>query len=319
MLWANPCRYSPCVAILTLLRVKPPFGLWKAPMATATSGAPRPSAMYTPNGTTPAIRRSPRAAATAAPGPPGAPESERNSGASAATSSSILSRSDAGPLRQDDLRGGRLLRLRRERQRRRRRRGQRLVRGLVDRVAAEQRGQFDRPGLAREPQVLARGRVEVLLPQPGRGRVRRGLADGLVVVGGVVAVRRDHDLEPRDARAGLGGQQVVPPDQDRRLAAVHGGRAGRDRDEVADLVQLLEVGHARRDVAERAAVGQRGGVDRREGGARLRRVAVDRDLVLVRRLEQVGERGRRGGDLRRVVADGHVPAVVGVVGPVAGL
>ena len=63
-------------------------------------------------------------------------------------------------------------------------------------------------------------RVQVLLPQPGRGRVRRGLADRLVVVGGVAGVRRDHDLEALDGRLDLGGQQVVPPDHDRGLAAL---------------------------------------------------------------------------------------------------
>src|SRR6266536_2005509 len=47
-----------------------------------------------------------------------------------------------------------------------------------------------------------------------------------------------------------------------------------------------------------------------EGGAGLGRVAVDRDLVLVDRLQQVSERRRRDLHLGRVVADRDVAAVV---------
>ena len=40
----NPCRYAPCVAMLTLLSVKALVsGFWKAPIATAIIGMTRPS------------------------------------------------------------------------------------------------------------------------------------------------------------------------------------------------------------------------------------------------------------------------------------
>src|ERR1700729_524388 len=68
---------------------------------------------------------------------------------------------------------------------------QRVVRGLVDRARGDHGAQRDRAGRAREEEVLAFGRVQVLLPQPGGGGVGRGLADRLVVVPGVHAVRRD--------------------------------------------------------------------------------------------------------------------------------
>ena len=84
-------------------------------------------------------------------------------------------------------------------------------------------------------------------------------------------------------------------------------------------MQLLEVGDAGRDVVQRAAVGQGRGEDGREGRAGLGRVAVDGDLVLTSGLSRSGERGRRGLDLGRVVADGHVAAVVGEPGAVRAL
>ena len=55
-------------------------------------------------------------------------------------------------------------------------------------------GQLDRTSLALEPQVLAGGRVEVLLPEACSRRVRSALVDRLVVVRRVRGVGRDHDL-----------------------------------------------------------------------------------------------------------------------------
>ena len=52
------------------------------------------------------------------------------------------------------------------------------------------------------------------------------LLDGLVVVGGVEASDGIDDLQALDARPDLGRQQVVRPDDDRRLAALDGRRAG---------------------------------------------------------------------------------------------
>ena len=131
-----------------------------------------------------------------------------------------------------------------------------------------------------------------------------------------MAVRRDHDLEARNDRLHLGRQQVVPPDEDRRGAVLHRGRpADGRRDEVADRLQVREVLDAWLDVAERAAVRQRCGVDRGEGRAGCGRAVVEADHVLVGRILQAGERSRRHLDLGRVVADGHVAAVVRV--PVA--
>ena len=107
------------------------------------------------------------------------------------------------------------------------------------------RRHLDRAGRALKEEVLPVGGVQVLLPQPGCGRVRRGRADRLVVVPGVLRVRRDNDLQVLDDRLDLGGEQVVPPDQDRGLAGLHGRRGALDRHEVAGLLEALEVGSRR--------------------------------------------------------------------------
>src|SRR5437879_5780763 len=82
-----------------------------------------------------------------------------------------------------------------------------------------------RAGVSLEPEVLALGAVEVLLPQPGGGRVRGVLVDGLRVVLGELAVRGDGDL-PVDALGlelvGVSGVEVVPVDADRCLALLDG-------------------------------------------------------------------------------------------------
>src|SRR6185437_1234642 len=220
---------------------------------------------------------------------------------------------DAWPLLGDDGLRRVLLGVARERDAPGRRRRQRGVGLLVLRARGDQGRQLDRPGAALEEQVLALSGEQVLLPQPGGGRVRRGLADRLVVVGRVVRVGRDDDLQVLVLGADLGGQQVIPPDEDRGLAALHRRGAAGDRDEVAGLLELLEEGDAGGDVGERAAVRQGRGVHAGERGAGLSRVAVQRHHVLVRAGEQRLERGRRVLHPRAVVADGHVAAVVGVV------
>ncbi len=97
---------------------------------------------------------------------------------------------------------------------------------------------------------------------------------------------------PVDALAleliGVADVEVVPADADRRLRPFDRRRRRLDRVEVAGGLELAEeLDRPRRDVVERAAVGQRGGVDARVGANRLRRVAVQRDLALVLRLEQI--------------------------------
>ena len=74
-------------------------------------------------------------------------------------------------------------------------------RGRVSLAVGLHRRQLDRPGEALQPAVLAAVgllAVEVLLPQPGRGRVRRVGADRLGVEAGDQAVGRVADL-PVDA------------------------------------------------------------------------------------------------------------------------
>ena len=100
----------------------------------------------------------------------------------------------------------------------------------------------DRPGAALEPEVLALVGVQELLPQPGGGRVRGVLVDGLDVVAADRRVRRDDDL-PVDLAlelGALGDVEVVPVDDDRRLAGLDGRGRRVDRQEVAGLLELLE-------------------------------------------------------------------------------
>jgi hypothetical protein len=80
-----------------------------------------------------------------------------------------------------------------------RRQGRR--RRLVDTARLLQRGHPDRARAALQPEVLAGVRVEKLLPEPGRRRVRRGLADRLRVVAAEDGVGRYEDLPGRDVRS----------------------------------------------------------------------------------------------------------------------
>jgi len=108
--------------------------------------------------------------------------------------------------------------------------------------------------------VLAVGRVEVLLPQPGAGRVRGVRVDGLVVVAADDGVFRHVDL-PVDALGlelvDLRGLQVIPVEDDGGLPGLDRRRGGVDRQEVARGRELLEVVHPRRDVVGGTAVGDR--------------------------------------------------------------
>ena len=105
------------------------------------------------------------------------------------------------------------------------------------------------------------------------------------------------------------GVEVVPVDDERRLSGLHRGGRGVDREEVPGVVELREEVDALGEVTGGATLRDRGHLDARERGACLGRVAVEGDLALVVGLEEVGDR-RRGGHLRRVVADAHVAAVV---------
>ena len=80
-------------------------------------------------------------------------------------------------------------------------------------------------------------------------------------------------------------------------------------------LSLREEVDAGLEVVGRAAVEHRGHHHAAERRAGLRRVAVERDLALELRLEQVVD-GRHVRDLAGVVADGHVAAVVVDVGAV---
>ena len=175
--------------------------------------------------------------------------------------------------------------------------GQLGGRGLVERAGLLHGGHQGRAGVSLEPEVLALGAVEVLLPQAGGGRVRGVLVDGLRVVLGELAVGRDRDL-PVEALAlelvGVAGVEVVPVDADRRLALLDGGGVDSTGRVVAGLLQLGEEVEAGLDVVEGAAVRQGGRVDAAEGRTGLGGVAVERDLALVLRLEQVREGGRAG-------------------------
>ena len=123
--------------------------------------------------------------------------------------------------------------------------------GLGHRVTA------DRTGATLEPEVLALVAVEELLPQAGGGRVRRVGVDRLEVVAGDDGLRRDDGLPGGDVGRG-GSAEVVPVDDDGRLAGLDGGGVGVDGEEVAGVLQVAEEVDAGRDVVGRAAVGDRG-------------------------------------------------------------
>src|SRR4029077_1059109 len=137
---------------------------------------------------TPATVRAPRSAGRQPRRGP-APGSETDPGAAAGAAFAVTRLADhARPLLGHLGLGGGFLRLGREVEPPGRSRRQRRVGRLVDRAVADERLELDRARLALQPEVLTGGRVQVLLPEPGAGRVRRGLADRLAVVGGVVRV-----------------------------------------------------------------------------------------------------------------------------------
>ena len=75
-----------------------------------------------------------------------------------------------------------------------RRRRKRREQGLRDHLALDEVLEPGRVRVALEPDQLALVRVEELLPEPRRPRVRRGRVDRLAVVAAVDAVRRDDRL-----------------------------------------------------------------------------------------------------------------------------
>ena len=103
--------------------------------------------------------------------------------------------------------------------------------------------------------------------------------------------------------------QVVPVDDDGRLAGFDGRGRRVDRHEVACFLELDEEVDARSDVVHRPAVGDRGHQHPVGRGAGGRGIAVEGDLALELGLEQVVE-VLDFRDLGRVVADGAVAAVV---------
>ena len=171
---------------------------------------------------------------------------------------------------------------------------------------------------AGQVEQLAHVGVDVFLPEARRLRVGSGGADRLAVEAAVDAGLGDrHGIGRVAGEALLVGQvQVVPDDGDRRGALGDVGRQGVGRDVVAGLLELGEEVDARLDVVERAAVGERRGHDGREGVVGRARVAVDRDLALVARVEKIGPVLRRS--LLHVSVGAERDHAVVVAVPVAG-
>src|SRR5690349_21317661 len=143
---------------------------------------------------TPARVRAPRSAGRQPRRCP-APGSETDPGAAAGAAFAVTRLTDhARPLLGHLGLGGGFLRLGREAEPPGRSRRQRRVGRLVDRAVTDECLQLDRARLALQPVILAGGRVQVLLPEPGAGRVGGGLADRLAVVGVVLRVGWDYDL-----------------------------------------------------------------------------------------------------------------------------
>src|SRR5665647_2377650 len=183
--------------------------------------------------------------------------------------------------------------------------------GLVDHPRCDHGLFAHRSCATLEPQVLALVGVEVLLPQTRRGWVRGVLVDGLDVVTADHGSGRNESLPVHLALEldALCDVQVVPVEDDRRLARFDRGRRGVNRQEVAGRLQRREEGDSLADVVGRSALAEGRHDHTAERRAGLGRVAVEGDLALVCGLEQVLDLGRRR-DLARVVTDAHVAAVV---------
>ena len=150
-----------------------------------------------------------------------------------------------------------------------------------------------RAGAAGEPEVLALVGVEELLPQPRGGRVRRVRVDRLEVVAGDDGVLGHDDLPAVDLRR-LGGVEVVPVDDDRRLAGLDRRRGRVDRQEVAGVLELAR--RSRRPGSMSSAeppLATEAITTPLKAAPACGRVAVERDLALEVRAEQVVERWSR--------------------------
>ena len=182
---------------------------------------------------------------------------------------------------------------------------------LRDDLAPRQVREAGRVREALQPEQLSGVGVEELLPEPRRPRMRSGRIDRLAVVGSVDAVAGDGDRDPRGRELlDVGEVEVVPVDHDRRLAGGDRLRRRLDREEVARVLEPLEEVDARPDVAERAAVRDRGREHAGDGRARRERAAVQGDPVPVIGLEQVGPRLRHVRDDRAVDAERDDAVVV---------
>jgi len=162
-----------------------------------------------------------------------------------------------------------------------------------DRVALRHVLEADRVAVALQPDVLAFVAVEVLHPQLGGIGVRGEGADRLDVQATEATRLRDGHVDLGVAvRLVTMGQGVVgPANGDRRGALVDGARLGDRRDEVAGFLKLGEEVEAGLGVVQRAAVAEGRGVDRLDRLVGDARVAGQGDLVLVRRVEEVGPVG----------------------------
>src|SRR6266540_2299688 len=277
-------RYGWCTIARMWSNVAPPCALLKAPTTTSPAGMKRNASAYAKKGSSPSHARERRL------------RPERASGRSAlgASARAASCPSDRRPLGRDLrlcrrlLRGARELHLRVDlggRQRLEERRRDLLP----PRQVLEARGMR----IPLEPEQLPLVGVQELHPQPSRVRVRRESADRLAVERSVDAVGRDHG-PPVHGRELLpvGEVQVVPVDDDRRLAGSDRLRSPIHRDEIPSLLELSEEVDPGTHVVERAAVRKGRGEDPGDCRVRRERVAVQRNSVLVGRLQEIFERLR---------------------------
>ena len=176
-----------------------------------------------------------------------------------------------------------------------------------------------RASVALEPDVLALGGVQELLPKACGRRVRRGLADRLIVERRIrcAAWINDLPLGARGQAPGAGNIQIVPVDHDRALTSLdQTRRVAVGAVEVAQALELLEEGDPRLDACQRAAVVQRRRPHGRQRGVGRDRASVQRDVVLVLGRLQLRPRGRADLDDLQVAAERHVSAVIVVPGSV---